>query len=385
MKKEDFFKNWERIIPKPIAGEKKVGELVSEYFTAYNASRIREICYLLEKKVMREDVVVGMTLAGALTPAGLGLSCIIPLIKQGLVDWIVSTGANIYHDLHFTLNLPLYKGRPFVNDVELLNQNIIRIYDVFTSYETLNKTDRWLIKTLSKKEFQKSMGSAELHNKLGKYAAMKEKELGLEDASILACAYRYGVPIFTSSPGDSTVGMGIAALKLVGSRIEISTVKDVNETSAIVYYAKEKVGRSAVIIWGGGSPKNFILQTEPYIQEILGLPVLGHDYFIQVTDARPDTGGLSGATPQEAVSWSKINPKMLPDAIVCYSDTTIVMPIVVSYLSEKNIKRPHKRLYSKLNILSKNLERDFLKLSGDKKSDRGNTSTIQFLQKIRKK
>jgi deoxyhypusine synthase len=381
LSKERFFCKGKQIAPKPISSTQTTGNLVDKYFKAYNAARIKEICQILERKIMKDDVVVGMTLSGALTPAGIGLSCVIPLIKNGLVDWIISTGANLYHDLHFALGLPLYEGTPFVNDVDLLENEIIRIYDIFTSFETLTISDYWLLTTLSRPEFQKTMGTSELHYRLGKYAAQTEKKAGLEDASLLACAYKYGVPIYTSSPGDSTIGMDIAALNLVGFNINIDTFRDVNETSSIVYYGKTKAGKSAILIWGGGSPKNFALQTEPYLQEILGFPIKGHDYFIQITDARPDTGGLSGATPHEAVSWSKVDPAMLPDAVVCYSDTSIVMPIVVSYLMEKQIKRQHKRLYNKLNILMNNSKSDFKTLKKDTKGKRGQFTTIEFLQK----
>lgn len=385
LSKEKFFCKGKQILPKPISGGQKVGSLVDNYFKAYNSARIKEICHILEQKIMKDDVVVGMTLSGALTPAGLGLSCIIPLIKNGLVDWIISTGANLYHDLHYTLNQPLYEGTPFVNDVDLLDHEIIRIYDIFMSFETLTASDYWLLSTISKPEFQKTMGTAELHNRLGKYALKAEEKAGVENASLLACAHKYDVPVYTSSPGDSTIGMDMAALNLVGFKSNIDPLKDVNETASIVYHGKTKVGKSAVVIWGGGSPKNFALQTEPHLQEILGLPIKGHDYFLQITDARPDTGGLSGATPHEAVSWSKVDPKMLPDAVVCYADTTIVMPIVVSYLLEKGVKRPHKRLYNKLDTLSKKLKNDFIDLKKDTKGQRGQFSTIEFLQKRIKK
>jgi deoxyhypusine synthase len=128
--------------------------------------------------------------------------------------------------------------------------------------------------------------------------------------------------------------------------MEFDVSLDVNETTAIVHEAKVK-GKSAVVILGGGSPKNFILQTEPQLQEILGLDLTGHDYYVQITDARPDTGGLSGATPSEAVSWGKVDPDKLPDAIVCYSDTTLAFPLVASYMISRCRRRALKRLYGR--------------------------------------
>src|SRR5262249_22740862 len=148
--------------------------------------------------------------------------------------------------------------------------------------------------------------------------------------SFVAAAYRCGVPIFTSSPGDSSIGMNLAALQLEGSALKIDPLRDVNQSAAIVYEAKQH-GASGVWGLGGGSPENFILQTEPQIQEVLGLEESGHDYFLQVTDARPDTGGLSGATPSEAMTWGKVDPDTLPDTVTCYIDSTVALPLMTAF------------------------------------------------------
>ena len=164
--------------------------------------------------------------------------------------------------------------------------------------------------------------------------------------SVLAAAYRAKVPVYTSAPGDSAIGMNVASLEMRGSaKTRLDPSLDVNESAGYVWEAKRIGGKSAVIMMGGGSPKNFILQTEPYIQEILKVPDVGHDYFLQITDARPDTGGLSGATPSEAVSWGKVDPVKLPDAVVCYTDTTIALPVLTHYALARHSKRPLKRLY----------------------------------------
>ncbi len=348
-----------KIDPLPIHGSMSLSEMVDKTFLAYNSGRIREACQLFDSKICREGVLTGIGLAGALTPAGLGISCIIPLIKNGLIDWIVSTGAVLYHDLHFSLDKSLYRGSPNVDDRRLKKDGVIRIYDVLFEYEVLLSTDVFIRTVLSSKEFQKEMGTAEIHNLLGKFAAEREKKLGLADRSILSVAYEHDVPIYTSSPGDSSIGMNISALALNNNRLRIDTLRDVNETAALVYSAKKNGHRSAVVVFGGGSPKNFILQTEPHIQEILGLSEAGHDYFIQVTDARPDTGGLSGATPDEAVSWGKIDPAALPDTVVVYADTTIVLPILTSYVISKNRTRDHKRLFRKRDEKMLSMIRDF--------------------------
>jgi deoxyhypusine synthase len=166
------------------------------------------------------------------------------------------------------------------------------------------------------------------------------------------------VPIFTSAPGDSSIGMNLAALQLEGSKLRIDPLRDVNQSAAIVYDAKRK-GKSAVFILGGGSPKNFILQTEPQIQEVLGLPESGHDYFLQITDARPDTGGLSGATPQEAMTWGKVDPKQLPDTVTCYLDSTVALPLITAYALATHELRPHRRLMDRLEEMTRQLEKEY--------------------------
>jgi deoxyhypusine synthase len=308
--------------------------------------------------MLADDVTVGLSLSGALTPAGLGISCLVPLMEAGFIDWIVSTGANLYHDTHFALGMEMHQSRPGLNDLTLREHQVIRIYDIVFDYENLLGTDQFYRTLCQGEAFQRTLGTAELHYLVGKYLAVREKETGRVGRSLLAAAFRCDVPIFTSSPGDSSIGMNLAALQLEGSALQIDPLRDVNQSAAIVYDAK-KTGRSAVLILGGGSPKNFILQTEPQIQEVLGLPESGHDYFLQITDARPDTGGLSGATPQEAMTWGKVDPAQLPDTVTCYMDSTVVLPLLTAYALAKHTPRPLKRLMSRLDSCTERLKDEY--------------------------
>ncbi|MEO0225693.1 MAG: deoxyhypusine synthase [candidate division WOR-3 bacterium] len=349
-----------RIFPPAITGKESLVDMIEKTFLAYNSSRLREGCRLFVEKMLDDDVLVGLSLAGALTPAGLGKSAIVPLIKAGFVDWIVSTGANLYHDLHFALNFNLHVGTHLVDDADLRKNDVVRIYDILLGYtDCLMATDQILRKIFTKPEFQKEMGTAEFHYILGKYANEWERKTGNKDVSILAAAYRCGVPCYTSSPGDSTLGMNIAEAEIRGCKLRINPSIDVNETTSFVLNAKRSGGKSGVLLIGGGSPKNFILQTEPQIQEVLRIKEVGHDYFLQITDARPDTGGLSGATPHEAVSWGKVDPTRLPDAVVCYLDATVALPIITHYALSKHRKRPLKRLFARRNELMKRLIREY--------------------------
>jgi deoxyhypusine synthase len=349
-----------KIDPAPMTADVSVVDLIDNYFTAYNSARLREICQLLSREVFREGVTVGLSLSGAMTPAGYGVSALAPLIRHGFIDWAISTGANLYHDMHYGLGFELYKGNPFVDDVKLRQEGTIRIYDIMFGYDVLLETDAFIRKILQAEPFQKRMGTAEFHYLLGKYIREVEKQVGVKHSCLLATAYECGVPIYTSSPGDSSIGMNVAALALEGSKLILDPSLDVNETAAIAYSARESEGKSAALILGGGSPKNFLLQTQPQLHEVLGLEERGHDYFIQFTDARPDTGGLSGATPSEAVSWGKIDPEELPSTVVCYTDSTIALPLVTAYVLNQCPQRPLKRLYDRREHILEQLRTDYL-------------------------
>ncbi len=352
----------ERILPGPIRPGSKVVDLVENAFCAYNGARLREACRLFSRKMLEGDVTVGMSVTGALTPAGLGMSCLIPLVEAGFVDWVVSTGANLYHDAHHGMGLRLHAGSAGVDDRLLRRDGIIRIYDIFFHYDVLLSTDAFFRAMIRAPEFQRPMSTASFHHLAGRYLAERERVLGIGKRSFLAAAHRLAVPVYTSSPGDSSIGMNVAAMALEGNGLQFDVNADVNETSAIVLDAKRRGGKSAVLILGGGSPKNFVLQTEPQIQEVLGIDEKGHDYFLQVTDARPDTGGLSGATPSEAVSWGKIDPDKLPDTVVVYVDATVALPILTAYALGTRKPRKPRRLFARLPAMNARLESEAAKV-----------------------
>ncbi|RJQ16421.1 MAG: deoxyhypusine synthase [Nitrospiraceae bacterium] len=355
--------------PHPISPGMTVDQVIESSMFAYNAGQFRKACELFVKGMIKEDVRIGVSLAGALTPAGLGRSCLIPLLKAGMIDWIVSTGANLYHDLHYVLGYEFCEGYAHADDAKLREKGIIRIYDIFMNYEALLDTDNFVRDTLRRKRsyFEKNApcSSADIHAVLG--SEIIKRKPRLKDQSLLAAAYEAGVPIHTSSPADSSIGMNVAALILENKPIPMDTHRDINEVTSYVYDIKSNGGKSAVLILGGGSPKNFVLQTEPHIQEVLGLPEAGHDFFIQFTDARPDTGGLSGATPSEAVSWGKVDPAALHKTIVAYGDCSLMLPFFVSYVLNKSGTRPSSRLYEKRAGLVKRLKEDYRKIRNNSK------------------
>ena len=349
------------IAPPAINSGTSLVDLIDQTFNAYNAARFREACHLFTERMLEDDVVVGVSLSGAMTPAGLGMATIIPLMRAGFIDWMVSTGANLYHDIHFGMGLEMHRGSPNLDDRILREEGVVRIYDILFEYNVLVETDNFIKEVVSQPEFQATMSSAQFHYQLGRYVLERERVLGLKDKSLVATAYECGIPIYTSSPGDSSIGMNVAANALMGGKCSIDVNADVNETASIVYTAKQTNLKSATLMIGGGSPKNFILQTEPQIQEVLGLEEKGHDYYLQFTDARPDTGGLSGATPAEAVSWGKVDPDRLPDAVVCYLDSTIAVPLLTAYALNRRGPRSLRRLYDHRDTMVKTLRTMFTK------------------------
>jgi deoxyhypusine synthase len=336
-------------------GSAEVRRLVDEGFQAFNAARLSEACAIFSEKMLapEADTTIGLTVAGALTPAGLG-GCLIEMMERGLVDFIISTGANLYHDLHYALNFTLRRGSPFLDDVKLYEEGVIRIYDVLFPATVLLETDAYIRDFIARSGLDGPVTTSEFHYRLGR--DLLERFPGCDEHSVVARAASTGVPIYTSSPGDSSIGMNIAYHELMnGGRLMMDPSRDVNEVCAIVLAGR----RNGCVILGGGSPKNFYLQAQPTLWEVYGIPKGGNDYFIQITTDSVVWGGLSGATPAEAVSWGKVNPGVLPDTVVAYCDSTIAFPIFCEYaIGSPNGRRARKELIHKREALVAALTRE---------------------------
>jgi len=345
---------------KPIAsyrptGSPEVRRLIDNGFQAFNAARLSEACQIFTDRMLapEHETTIGLTIAGAMTPAGLG-GCVIELMDRGLVDFVISTGANLYHDLHYALNFTLHRGSPFVNDVELYEDGVIRIYDVLFPATVLLETDAYIRDFIVRSGLNEPVATSEFHYRLG--LDLLKKNPACVEYSVVARAAAAGVPLYTSSPGDSSIGMNIAYHELMnGSRFMIDPNKDVNEVCAIVLAGKQ----NGCVILGGGSPKNFYLQAQPTLWEVYGIPKGGNDYFIQLTTDQVVWGGLSGATPSEAVSWGKVNPGVLPDTVVAYCDSTIAFPLFCEYaVGSPNGRRTRKELVHRRDELVAALTRE---------------------------
>jgi deoxyhypusine synthase len=336
-------------------GSQDVRHLVDEGFQAFNAARLSEACAVFSEKMLdpAQDTTIALTVAGALTPAGLG-GCVIEMMDRGLVDFIISTGANLYHDLHYALNFTLRRGSPFLDDVQLYEDGVIRIYDVLFPATVLLETDAYIRDFIVRSGLDGPTTTSELHYRLGR--DLLERFPGCEEHSVVARAALAGVPVYTSSPGDSSIGMNVAYHELMNNGgLMIDPNRDVNEVCAIVLNGT----RNGCVILGGGSPKNFYLQGQPTLWEVYGIPKGGNEYFIQFTTDSVVWGGLSGATPAEAVSWGKVNPGVLPDTVVAYCDSTIAFPIFCEYaVGSPNGRRPRKELVHKRDALVASLKRE---------------------------
>jgi deoxyhypusine synthase len=336
-------------------GSADIRNLIEDGFQAFNAARLGEACRIYTDKMLLpdNDTTIALTIAGALTPAGLG-GCIVELMERGLIDFVISTGANLYHDLHYALNFTLHRGSPFVNDVELYEEGVIRIYDVLFPATVLLETDLYIREFLVRSGLSGPVSTADFHYALGQDLIAQHP--GCQEYSVVAAAAAAGVPIYTSSPGDSSIGMNIAYHELMNdSTLMIDPNKDVNEVCSFILAGK----KNGCVILGGGSPKNFYLQGQPTLWEVYGIPKGGNDYFIQLTTDSVVWGGLSGATPAEAVSWGKVNPGVLPDTCVAYCDSTIAFPLFCEYaVASPNGRRPRKELVHKRGELVAALKRE---------------------------
>ena len=279
-------------------------------------------------KMLKGRITIFLGLAGAMVPAGMR-KIIVYLIKRRMIDCLVSTGANLFHDVNETIGKEHYRGAFNVNDAELCRLNIDRIYDVFANDWDFIHTIDFLCVFHKSLNTDNPLSTREYFYHLGRYLQRKKKEDG-----IVTAAYRYHVPIYCPSISDSSFGIACAVEKLQGEKgVLIDTTQDVVETSLIDKHSK----KTAVIYVGGGVPKNFIQQAELIYSVIRRAPAKGHDYAIQITTDAPHWGGLSGCTLEEAQSLGKVAQGA--DMTTVYADATIALPLLVNAVADTHARR----------------------------------------------
>jgi len=325
--------------------------------SGFNGRQLGEAAKLYAKMI-KEDVTICLTVAGAMTPVGFG-GIIKTLIERGFVDWIVTTGANVYHEDHFAWGLPVKQGSFNVDDMKLFENEIVRIRDVYIKfYETLEVEDQIIQKMFGKDFPDESFTTAEFCNLMGKISKEKAK---YPEKSFITTAYEYDVPVYISTIKDSSLALNLAVHRLAGKKYNLDFVREILEQAAILYDST----KSGILELGGGVPKNTAQQTGPLLDQILKRNDGGQDYIIQITDARPDTGGLSGATLQEGKSWGKVQHAH-EGMITVYADATIAFPILALYVLSNQKSRKPKRIYKKIGKLYDKLSEDYFKNPANK-------------------
>jgi deoxyhypusine synthase len=335
-------------------------------FPAYVGRQERKAFDLMRRSAT-EDCCTFLTFSGAMTPAGLHQSCIIPLIERGLIDCITTTGANLYHDAHRIIGHRIREIDPNAGDLQLRLARIIRIYDLGFWEDTLHETDKLFSAILRKPEYQKKMTTPELHYLLGKNLTAVEKALDVKSPSLLSTAYKFGVPIFVGAVQDGSIFLNIVKLKrMLGKsfKLEIDINDDVYEMGAIQHHCFATLEKKmAIWILGGGVPKNYTLQGEPLLDQIFYVHTEGFDIDVQFCVDPVDNGALSSCPAGEGHTWGKVSAESVEMASVyCHCDVTAVFPwLTYALLSDTRIHRKHRRLYDAREKAVKRLDREVAK------------------------
>lgn len=330
-----------KIDPPEVFAGMTVSQLIDLFGkTGYNARRLAEAAEIMIKMV-ESNATICLTIAGAMTPIGFG-KIISTMMENGFIDWIVTTGANAYHDLHFAYDLPVRQGHFDVDDDILYSKQIVRIYDVYIKENgTLQSQDTIIQKNIQdvykKNKYMEIGSTADLSYFIGKAASEGSK---YPEKSLMVSAFKSDVPVYIPALSDSSIGLNMLPLMMLNEKVSINVVRDIAESAAILW----KSDKSGGIELGGGVPKNFFQQTGPALYQILKIKEGGHDFIVQLTDARPDTGGLSGATLQEGKSWGKIKTSHRGNVVV-YGDSSVYFPILCAHILSKCKPRNKKRIY----------------------------------------
>jgi len=354
--------------PRAITGKESPHEVLTERFPAY-VGRQERTAYELMRRSVEQGHAIFLTFSGAMTPAGLHQSCLIPLVERGLVDCITTTGANLYHDAHRIIGHRIREIDPTAGDLQYRLARIIRIYDLGFWEETLLETDKLFSALLRGSEFQRKMTTPELHYLLGARLAQIEKALGVKEPSLLSTAFKHAVPIFVGAVQDGSIFLNIVKLRrLLGEsfKLEIDVCDDVFEMGAMQHHCFGTLKKPmAVWILGGGVPKNYTLQGEPLLDQILGVPTSGFDIDVQFCVDPVDNGALSSCPAGEGHTWGKVSAESVQTgSIYVHSDVTAVFPwLTYALLSDPKMKRKGLRLYDDRAQALANLQREVNKRS----------------------
>jgi len=290
--------------------------------TAFQARNLAQ-AERIWRRMLEDEVTIFFGLAGAMVPAGMR-QVLVYMIENRLIDCLVSTGANLFHDVYETLGAPHWQGHPDMDDVELGRKRINRFYDVLAPETDFTGAEEFVVNFALSLDPSRAYTTREYFRLLGEALMPAAKEEG-----ILTAAARHGVPVYSPAIGDSVHGLAVATARMRrGHAVMFDVIGDVLETSHIAATAKG----SGVIYLGGGTPKNFIQQAAVACY-IHGRDLPGHRYAVQITMDQPQWGGLSGCTFEEAQSWRKIAPDA--NTVTVNVEATVALPLIVSALAEE--------------------------------------------------
>ncbi len=312
--------------PVEIDGSTSISELLEKLGGASFQGRSLSHAYGVWKRMLSDRTTIFLGLAGALVPAGMR-KLFVHIIENRWMDCLVSTGANLFHDIHETLGRFHWQGDAGVDDCQLLEAGIDRIYDTFASEEEFRQTDEYIAQFAAGLDQTRPYSTREFLNLLGKSLSVDGSQKG-----ILSAAFEAGVPVYCPAIGDSSIGIAVAYGRSKGENsLNFDIIADVLETAGMVIKSES----TGVIYLGGGTPKNFIQQTE-VTASIMGEDVPGHKYAVQVITDPHHWGGLSGCTFAEAQSWGKVATYAMSATVYC--DATIALPMMVAALEEEKEK-----------------------------------------------
>lgn len=346
--------------PRAIDGKQSIAELLDHAFPAFVGRQVRTAFELMARCTSSDDTVF-CTLSGAMTPAGLHRSCLVPMVQQGLVDVLTTTGANLYHDAHRVIGHRIHEIAPDAGDAMLRQSRIIRIYDLGFDEDVLLDTDLLFARLLRRPQFQRPMTTWELHAELGRCIAQIEDEIGVDQPCLLSACWRAGVPIFVGAPQDGSIFLNLVKLKaLYGDEFKLSldVTQDVLDMAALQWLAQNET-KTAVWILGGGVPKNYTLQGEPMLGQILGLDARGFDVDVQFCVDPVDNGALSSCPAGEGHTWGKVSAECMDtSSVYVHTDITAVLPFLVHGLFQQGAQRGSKRLLDRMPEAQRRLAAD---------------------------
>lgn len=349
------------VTAKPVHECQNLGEVIESALTAFGGAYLRRVYQILREAIQREIPLV-VTVAGPVTVSDQHRAWLIPLIEAGWVAYLTVTDAICYHDGHDCLRR--FKKRPigevnlFGDDGAYREAGIIRVADTGFPEEILFEQDRMISAMLRQPEFQKRMTTTERNYLLGKYYAAQEEAYSVRPGLLSTC-YRLGVPVFVGAAADGSAWLNSVKLWAI-SRIDGTPYKfdydlhaDVFEACAYHYWGltRSNAKALAILILGGGVPKNYSLQPEPTLSQIFRLPgIRGYNYDVQIVSSPVTDGSLSSCFPAEAVSWGKINPETYRQKTESLqADYSMVMPFIArALLEDKRLPRQkHLRLFER--------------------------------------